>query len=136
MRVDNRQLDDVVSSLTTGERMEEAMWRSIRCQFTSRSFLPSYLANPFSPRNVGLDRCIAEHERSGKATTQNLFAIVQGGLDTDLRNKCLDAMLSPDRQAKLPGYAIGGLSGGEEKSVFWQMCVCSPPSRFARHESI
>ncbi|GAA5988501.1 hypothetical protein JCM5350_005216 [Sporobolomyces pararoseus] len=93
------QLDDVVSSLTTGERMEEAMWRSIRW----------------------LDRCIAEHERSGRTDRQNLFAIVQGGLDHDLREKCLQAMLEPEREAKLPGYAIGGLSGGEEKSVFWRI---------------
>ncbi|GAA5935475.1 tRNA-ribosyltransferase family protein [Sporobolomyces koalae] len=93
------QLDDVVASLTTGERMEEAMWRSIRW----------------------LDRCIAEHEQSGRTDRQNLFAIVQGGLDHDLRDKCLRAMLEPERESKLPGYAIGGLSGGEEKSVFWRI---------------
>lgn len=27
------------------------------------------------------------------------------------------------RRDKLPGYAIGGLSGGEEKSIFWRMYV-------------
>ncbi|GAA6012883.1 hypothetical protein JCM11491_006212 [Sporobolomyces phaffii] len=93
------QLDDVVSSLTTGARMEEAMWRSIRW----------------------LDRCIAEHEKSGRTDRQNLFAIVQGGLDHELREQCLQAMLDPERESKLPGYAIGGLSGGEEKSVFWRI---------------
>ncbi|KAM0752355.1 queuine tRNA-ribosyltransferase 1 [Meredithblackwellia eburnea MCA 4105] len=93
------QLDDVVSSLTTGPRVEEAMHRSIRW----------------------LDRCIAEHEKSGKSSTQNLFAIIQGGLDVDLRNKCLDGMLTPERQARIPGYAIGGLSGGEEKDFFWRI---------------
>lgn len=30
-------------------------------------------------------------------------------------------MLDPVRESKLPGYAIGGLSGGEEKSVFWRI---------------
>lgn len=30
-------------------------------------------------------------------------------------------MLSPERENKLPGYAIGGLSGGEEKGIFWKM---------------
>ncbi|SCV69895.1 BQ2448_1289 [Microbotryum intermedium] len=93
------QLDDVVATLTTGARMEEAMWRSVRW----------------------LDRCIAEHERSGRKTKQNLFAIIQGGLEPELRQKCLDAMLSPERQDKLPGYAIGGLSGGEEKTRFWRI---------------
>ena len=33
------QLDDVVSSLTTGPRVEEAMWRSIRWYASSTEFL-------------------------------------------------------------------------------------------------
>ncbi|CAG8447356.1 10563_t:CDS:2 [Acaulospora colombiana] len=59
------QLDDVVSSLTTGPRVEEAMRRSIRW----------------------LDRCIAAHK---KPDCQNLFAIIQGGLDFNLRRKCVE----------------------------------------------
>ncbi|KAK0504573.1 tRNA-guanine(15) transglycosylase-like protein [Armillaria luteobubalina] len=91
------QLDDVVSSLTTGPRVEEAMGRSVRW----------------------LDRCIKHHEKSGKKSTQNLFAIVQGGLDPQLRDQCLDAMV--DRKNDIAGYAIGGLSGGEEKDIFWRI---------------
>ncbi|KAF5325987.1 hypothetical protein D9611_000245 [Ephemerocybe angulata] len=91
------QLDDVVSSLTTGSRVEEAMHRSVRW----------------------LDRCIAQHEKSGKNDTQNLFAIVQGGLDPVLRDKCLEEMIS--RRDRVAGYAIGGLSGGEEKDIFWRV---------------
>ena len=86
------QLDDVISSLTTGPRVEEAMWRSIRW----------------------LDRCIEAHQRPHD---QNLFAIIQGGLDPELRRKCVDEMVKRDT----PGYAIGGLSGGEEKDQFWRM---------------
>nr|XP_011740744.1 queuine tRNA-ribosyltransferase catalytic subunit 1-like [Macaca nemestrina] len=59
------QLDDVVSSTVTGPRVEEAMYRSIRW----------------------LDRCIAAHQQPDK---QNLFAIIQGGLDADLRATCLE----------------------------------------------
>ncbi|KAK0195605.1 tRNA-guanine(15) transglycosylase-like protein [Armillaria mellea] len=91
------QLDDVVSSLTTGPRVEEAMGRSVRW----------------------LDRCIKHHEKSGKKSMQNLFAIVQGGLDPQLRDQCLDAMV--DRKNDVAGYAIGGLSGGEEKDIFWRI---------------
>lgn len=74
-----RQLDDVVSSLTTGERVEEAMWRSIRCKLNSLARLSSrafetVTSSPFA----GLDRCIAEHEKAGRTDRQNLFAIVQG----------------------------------------------------------
>ncbi|KAI6659023.1 hypothetical protein LOD99_14699 [Oopsacas minuta] len=85
------QLDDVVSSLTTGPRVEEAMLRSIRW----------------------LDRCISAHKRKD----QHLFGIIQGGLDLDLRRKCIKQMT----QRNLPGYAIGGLSGGEEKDQFWRV---------------
>lgn len=86
------QLDDVISSLTTGPRVEEAMWRSIRW----------------------LDRCIASHKNTDR---QNLFAIIQGGLNKELRKKCVEEMTKRDT----PGYAVGGLSGGEEKNEFWQM---------------
>ncbi|KAF9241608.1 tRNA-guanine(15) transglycosylase-like protein [Melanogaster broomeanus] len=91
------QLDDVVSSLTIGPRVGEAMERSVRW----------------------LDRCIEQHERSGRKDGQNLFAIVQGGLDPALRAQCLDAMI--ERKDRVAGYAIGGLSGGEEKAVFWRI---------------
>ncbi len=63
-----------------------------------------------------LDRCIAYHQQSGKQDRQNLFAIVQGGLDPGLRDRCLDAMVQ--RRDGVAGYAIGGLSGGEEKGEF------------------
>lgn len=59
------QLDDVVSSTVTGPRVEEAMHRSIRW----------------------LDRCIVANKNPDK---QNLFAIIQGGLDAKLRKTCLD----------------------------------------------
>jgi len=58
-----------------------------------------------------LDRCIAAHARP---TEQNLFAIIQGGLDPELRKTCVKEMV----KRNTPGIAIGGLSGGEEKSLF------------------
>ena len=80
-----------VPSLMTGPRVGEAMERSVRW----------------------LDRCIAHHEKSGRKDTQNLFAIVQGGLNSELRERCLEMMIT--RKDNVAGYAIGGLSGGEEK---------------------
>ncbi|XP_074059508.1 queuine tRNA-ribosyltransferase catalytic subunit 1 [Macrotis lagotis] len=90
------QLDDVVSSTLTGPRVEEAMYRSIRW----------------------LDRCILANRRPDQ---QNLFAIIQGGLDPVLRSKCLEEMTKRD----VPGFAIGGLSGGESKEQFWKMVTLS-----------
>lgn len=86
------QLDDVVHTLTTGERVEEAMLRSIRW----------------------LDRCIQAHARPQE---QNLFPIIQGGLNLSLRERCIEEMVKRD----MPGYAIGGLSGGEDKEQFWRL---------------
>jgi queuine tRNA-ribosyltransferase catalytic subunit len=85
------QLDDVVPSLTIGPRVGEAMQRSVRW----------------------LDRCIEFHQKSGRDKSQNLFAIVQGGLDPELRRECLEQMVL--RKEKVAGFAIGGLSGGEAK---------------------
>uniref|UniRef100_A0A1A7WFY7 Queuine tRNA-ribosyltransferase catalytic subunit 1 n=2 Tax=Iconisemion striatum TaxID=60296 RepID=A0A1A7WFY7_9TELE len=90
------QLDDVVSSTVKGPRVEEAMHRSIRW----------------------LDRCIAANKNPDR---QNLFAIIQGGLDAQLRMVCLNEMTQRD----VPGFAIGGLSGGEEKDDFWRMVTLS-----------
>lgn len=61
-----------------------------------------------------LDRCIAAHKFPER---QNLFAIIQGGLDEDLRRRCCIEMAKRDT----PGIAIGGLSGGEEKPTFSRM---------------
>ena len=60
-----------------------------------------------------LDRCIEKHKTSGNADRQNLFAIVQGGLDLELRDRCLDEMVK--RKDDVAGFAVGGLSGGEAK---------------------
>ncbi len=68
----------------------------------------------------------------GKPHCQNLFGIVQGGLDPELRDKCLDAMIERD----LPGYAIGGLSGGESKDLFWRVvnqCTSKLPKNKPRY---
>lgn len=86
------QLDDVVHSLTTGERVRQALDRTIRW----------------------LDRCIVANKRSNE---QNLFPIIQGGLDLEMRSKCVKQML----ERNMNGYAIGGLSGGEDKDSFWRV---------------
>ncbi|KAG8166531.1 hypothetical protein KVR01_002220 [Diaporthe batatas] len=82
------QLDDVlVTTSPDAARMREAMERSVRW----------------------LDRCIAAHRNTA---AQNLFCIIQGGLDVGMRRECTAAMVARDT----PGIAIGGLSGGEAKA--------------------
>lgn len=87
------QLDDVIATTSPDtKRIEEAMHRSVRW----------------------LDRCINAHE---KPESQNLFCIIQGGLNLELRKKCCEEMVQRDT----PGIAIGGLSGGEAKDAYCQV---------------
>ncbi|KAL1342101.1 hypothetical protein AAHE18_09G134400 [Arachis hypogaea] len=100
-------LDDVVKTTITGPRIEEAMYRTLRW----------------------IDRCIAAHKRPHD---QNLFGIVQGGLDPELRDICVKGLV--DRN--LPGYAIGGLAGGEDKDSFWRVvaqCTAALPEDKPRY---
>lgn len=91
-------LDDVVDSKRVDDaRFTEACHRTLRW----------------------IDRCIGAHARP---TEQNLFGITQGGLDVSpggLRDICLEGMLL--RDPNLPGYAVGGLAGGESKDAFWRV---------------
>ncbi|XP_072977960.1 uncharacterized protein [Typha angustifolia] len=100
-------LDDVVKTTITGPRIEEAMYRTLRW----------------------MDRCIAAHK---KPHVQNLFGIVQGGLDPVLRDICVRGLV----ERNLPGYAIGGLAGGEDKDSFWRVvaqCTAALPEDKPRY---
>ncbi len=60
---------------------------------------------------------------------QALFGIVQGGSHLDLRRESL----SRTREIGFDGYAIGGLSVGEEKSVMWRVVSDLVPEMPASH---
>jgi queuine tRNA-ribosyltransferase len=96
------QLDDVVSSVKTDtQRFQIATLRTHRWY----------------------DRCIQAHKNP---ETQNLFPILQGHLDTSkggLRDWSLAGFRHRDlhSQQRIPGFAIGGLAGGESKDEFWKV---------------
>ena len=54
---------------------------------------------------------------------QSLFGIVQGGDDLELRAESAAALVELD----LPGYAIGGLSVGEDQPTFERVCQGTAP---------
>jgi len=64
-------------------------------------------------------RCKAAHGREG----QQLFGIVQGGMHHDLRARSLDDI----RAIGFDGYALGGLSVGEEKEQMYGVMECCAP---------
>ena len=60
-------------------------------------------------------RCKAAH----RLDNQSLFGIVQGGMYKDLRSQSIKEITEID----FPGYAIGGLSVGEEKHVMYDIAA-------------
>ncbi|NOY29611.1 MAG: tRNA guanosine(34) transglycosylase Tgt [Planctomycetes bacterium] len=77
-------LDHVVGLPNSPEVVAEATWRSVRWA----------------------ERC----QKAASRDDQMLLAIVQGGLDERLRQQCAKALVAMD----FAGYAVGGLSVGEE----------------------
>ncbi len=75
--------DHVVELPNSPDVVAEATWRSVRWA----------------------QRC----RRASTRTDQMLLAIVQGGLDPELRRECARELVALD----FPGYAVGGLSVGE-----------------------
>jgi len=90
-------LDDVIRPTSNINEIYDACERSIRW----------------------IDRCIKSHQ---KKSSQNLFGITQGGIDLNLRKIACEEM----KKRNLPGYAIGGMAGGESKEDFWKVVdVCT-----------
>ena len=94
---------------------------------------PSLLSIKSASQANRVSRCLSAHPRPD---LQNLFPIVQGGLEEEKRKDCADQVrpslmtfkisLLPSAQQLMkrdvPGFAVGGLSGGEAKEQFWR-CV-------------
>jgi queuine tRNA-ribosyltransferase len=55
--------------------------------------------------------------KAAKTTSSLLFGIVQGGMYADLRRRSAQELIDLD----FDGYALGGFSVGEPKSIMWEM---------------
>jgi len=64
-------------------------------------------------------RCKAAHQSDGSA----LFGIVQGGMHADLRRRSVEELLA----IGFDGYALGGLSVGEEAALMYQVMEWTLP---------
>ncbi len=65
----------------------------------------------------------AHYFRREKGFHCALFPIVQGGMFSDLRTACVDALL----ELNAPGYAIGGLSVGEPRPLSHEIAAMTAP---------
>lgn len=113
------QLDDVVNPMENKERHAEAVGRSIK--WLDRAVEKLKLLNK--------ETQLEEKKKKTKLTTisqyifndQILFPIIQGGLNSDLRRKSIEDILSRtkiEEKYLLNGIAIGGMCGGEDKNEF------------------
>lgn len=91
------QLDEVVALPADRGRVDAAMRRSLRWA----------------------ERCLAARSRPDQA----MFGIVQGGLESDLRQESAEAL----RRLPFEGYAVGGLSVGEGPEAMGRALVATTP---------
>ncbi len=77
----------------------------------------------FDPQNPASLRSPARTGASGPTQTQALFGIVQGGMDAALRRESAERTI----EIGFPGYAIGGLSVGEPRSVTREIVEATLP---------
>ncbi len=75
---------------------------------------------------ASMERTLRWAKRCQEVKTSNdqaLFAIVQGGMITDLRRACIDNLVEMD----FPGYALGGLSVGEPRELMLELVTACLP---------
>ncbi len=115
-----------------GRRMEFTPERAIEIQQSLGSDVMMVLDHVVklpNDRDVIRDasrRTVAWAQRSRDLTIRDdqvLFAIVQGGLDEELRCQCADALVALD----FGGYAVGGLSVGEPPEDMYRILDITCP---------
>ena len=95
--------------------IQNALGADIIMAFDECPALPNdytYLKNSMEMTLRWAARCKAAHQNPN----QLLFGIVQGGMERDLRQASVEETVS----IGFPGYAIGGLSVGEEKELMYE----------------
>ena len=102
--------------------IQNALGADIIMAFDECPALPNayaYLKNSMEMTLRWAARCKDAHQNSD----QLLFGIVQGGMERDLRQASVEGTVS----IGFPGYAIGGLSVGEEKGLMYETLAYVAP---------
>ena len=123
----------VFRSHIDGSRLELTPERAVEIQEQLGSdvamVLDHVVALPNDPQTIrdAMDRTVRWAERcrqAAKRTDQALFAIVQGGLDANLRIDCTERLTAMD----FAGYAVGGLSVGETPEEMYRTLDVTVPA--------
>jgi queuine tRNA-ribosyltransferase len=83
-------------------------------------------------RTIAWNGRSADEWRRGETDSQQLFAVVQGGMDRGLRLECVERLA----ELELPGYAVGGVSVGEGPALALEVLsytLCAMPSDRPRY---
>ena len=102
--------------------IQNALGADIIMAFDECPELPNeyaYLKNSMEMTLRWAARCKEVHQNPN----QLLFGIVQGGMERDLRQASVEGTVS----IGFPGYAIGGLSVGEEKDLMYETLAYTAP---------
>lgn len=122
----------VFQSHVDGRRIEMSPERSLEIQMALGSDVMMVLdhvvelPNEMAVIRDAMSRTIAWAKRSIDTPIpdhQVQFAIVQGGLDEQLRGECADALVA----LGFPGYAVGGLSVGEPPAEMYRILDVTCP---------
>jgi queuine tRNA-ribosyltransferase len=126
------------------ERARESMELTLRWAARSKKYFEAHKREvPWSTDDVRADALVRPAERSsadsgkfsassrspartmasGSTQTQALFGIVQGGMDAALRKESAERTV----EIGFPGYAIGGLSVGEPRTVTREIVEATLP---------
>lgn len=115
--------------------IQSALGADIIMAFDECPALPNdyaYLKNSMEMTLRWAERCQKAHRNAGghlgmakpyANQQQLLFGIVQGGMERELRRASVEGTVA----LNFPGYAIGGLSVGEEKALMYETLAYTAP---------
>jgi queuine tRNA-ribosyltransferase len=127
-----REEGAVFQSHIDGSRIELTPERAVQIQEALGSDVAMVLDHVIrlpSPRELVEDACqrsvrwAQRCQRAARRSDQTLFAIVQGGLDPELRRQCARQLAELD----FSGYAVGGLSVGESPEDMYRILELTCP---------
>lgn len=126
------QLDDVVNPMEPREKHVKAVSRSIEWLDRAILHINGSRGSSSDPDSRKKGKTIPQIKSNQFDHKQMIFPIIQGGLEDDLRKESIDAILLRNPI----GLAIGGLSGGEDKTDFCRtvlFCCRNLPDEIPRY---
>jgi queuine tRNA-ribosyltransferase len=104
-------------------RAKQSMDLTLRWAGRSQRYFDEHKEEVPWSKDVSSRSLLATNHQPRATCTQSLFAIVQGGMYSDLRRDCAERLVGMN----FPGYAIGGLSVGEPRALTFETVQAVEP---------